>query len=157
MANHKQVSIPGMHASARAYSSEFRANESASSRWSALRQTCSRVGARILHGSASFYVPIAILFVGIAWVLLAVWDQEAFKESADEALRAAVERSEFRPYFATDKHCRVPYKDEVLVMQLAKPGDAGSGFKCRYFTNMGFGRAPKYTAPYYSRGMKEAS
>lgn len=143
---HKQPNIEGLHPVAREYRSEHRRNEK-ERRLHAIRGFLAS-----LLGPIRALVVLAVIFY--IWVLVSKWDQEAFVVAVDDWLRQAAEQADFRPYFTTAKHCRVPFAGEVLVMQLAKPDEPGKGFRCSYVTDLGYSSAPRYSPPYYSRGLK---
>lgn len=102
---------------------------------------------------------IAAILVGLlaAFGLVGSWDQDALRDMKDAALRAAVERTNVRPYFLSPVHCPIPREGEVLHMRHAPPDAPGNGFECAYYTNVGYGRAPRLSGLKYSRGWKLAA
>lgn len=143
---HKQSNIEGLHPVARAYSSQHRYNERVR-RLRAIQAFLDR-----LQTPLRALLVLAVVFY--CWVMVIQWDQEAFVAAIDDSLRIAVEQSEFRPYFTSEKHCRAPRQGEVLIMQPANSTEPGQGYRCSYVTNTGYGSAPRYAPPFYSRGLK---
>ena len=103
---------------------------------------------------AKFKLAASLVFLVAAFVAVSAWDQQALEALKQESLKRLAENTTYRDYLVNDKHCPAPVKDEHLMMELAEPSDPGKGYRCMYWTNVGYGRAARLKTAFYSRGYK---
>lgn len=119
----------------RIYSSEFARNKAEDRAWTT----------RLI---------VASIIVGLAMIAVQHFDRADYDAAVDASLKYLAENTQYRSYVLTEEHCRAPRAGERLVMELAKPKEPGNGYRCTYWENVGYGRAPQMAELKYSRGLK---
>lgn len=84
------------------------------------------------------FAAVCVLFT--LGITVSAWDERDLAELRRESearkenvARWLVEQTGQTGFYDAVKHCRVPGKGEQLVMQLAAPGEPGSGYRCTYW------------------------
>lgn len=103
---------------------------------------------------AEIFLFCAVVVLGGIFLLVQKLDRADFDAMVDESVKFAIENSRYRDHVFTFAHCRVPTRGERLVMEYARADEPGEGFRCVYYTNVGFGRAPRLVGVQFSRGWK---